>query len=436
MIAKLKALTQNQNIMRYVKNSSWMLAEYGLKIISAIFVSIYVARYLGPEQFGLLSYALAIVAIASTVSRLGMESILVRDIAKYPEQQQAYLGTAFTLMLIAAITGVVMLSGIIYWLETDPKTQLYIWIIAVGILFQTFLAIDYNFQAQVKAKYSSIAKSVALGIGAIIKIYLVWTQAELWLFATAYAVDTAIIAATLLITHWLNKQPNFIGVFRREIVKPMLVSAWPMILAAVAAMLYMRIDQIMIKNMLGAEELGLYAAATKIYEGWIIVPYVISISLLPAIVKLKSSSQQSYEANLSRLFAIVIWSGVFVALIATLFGESIIYYTFGREFIEASQVLAIVMWSGAFTAIGSVTARYLTVEGMEKKIAIRTFVGLFLNVLLNLLLIPIYGIEGAAVATLLTIVIANYFINYVDKDLKQLRIICNNAIVLRLKTKP
>jgi len=409
-----------------------MFAEYFLKIISAIFVTIYIARYLGPESFGILSYALAIVSIFMALTRLGMESILVRELAKFPEQAKANMGTAFMLMLIAAIAGLAVLSILIYFFESDPHTKIYIWIIATGLIFQTFFVVDYGFQAQVKAKYSSIAKSIALGLSSLIKVSFVWMHADLFLFAVAYALEYTIIALMLIVTHIIKRQPSFLFEFQNKLAKSLLKSAWPMVLSAVSAMLYMRVDQIMINNMLDAHQLGLYAAATKIYEGWIIVPYILSISLLPAIVKLKSSSPKNYEINLTKLFSLVFWSGIVVAVITTLGGEWVIRFTFGEAFAGAASVLAIVMWTAAFTSLGSVTARYLTVEGMEKKIAFRTIVALVTNIIMNLILIPIYGIEGAAVATLVTIFIANYLINYTDKELKQLVNVCNNAILLKI----
>ena len=412
-------------------NSSWMFAEYCLKIISAIFVTIYIARYLGPEDFGVLSYALAVVTIFMAVTRLGMESILVRELARHTEQAKDNMGTAFMLMLVAAFIGLLVLSILIYLFESDPHTKIYIWIISTGLVFQSFLVVDYGFQAQVKAKYSSVAKSVAIGISSLIKVSFVWMQADLLLFAIAYALEYAIVGLLLVITHFVKKQPRFLFLFQKDLAKFFLKSAWPMVLSAVSAMLYMRIDQIMIKNMLDVHQLGLYAAATKIYEGWTIVPYVLSISLLPAIVKLKASSPISYETNLTKLFSLLFWLGIIVATITTLGGEWIIGVSFGAEFIEAKSVLAIVMWTAAFTALGTVSARYFTVEGMEKKIAIRTVFALIINVIINIILIPIYGIEGAAVATLITIFITNYLFNYVDKELKQLVNICNNAILLR-----
>jgi O-antigen/teichoic acid export membrane protein len=426
----IKRLRANREALRYIQNSSWMLAEYGLKVISAIFVSIYVARFLGPAQFGILSYALAIAAIFIVISRLGMESILVRDLARFPDDRQAYMSTAFGLMSAAALLAFLVLAGLVFWLETDPSTQLYIWIISASILFQTFLVVDYSFQAQVKAKYASIAKSIALIFSAINKLVLVWLNADLVYFALFYALDHLVTGLVLLAVHGYTRQPAFFKGFQARLVKPLLSSAWPMVLSAVAATIYMRVDQIMIKNMLGAHELGLYAAAAKIYEGWIIFPFVISISLLPAIVRLKQGAVEQYEKNMARLFSLLFWSSAAVALIATLAGDAIITLTFGSQFAGSGSVLAIVMWSSTFAALGSGAARYLTVEGMEKKIAIRTLLGALLNALLNLLLIPRFGIHGAAVATLITFFFCYYLINYFDAELQKLVSIENDAIAL------
>ena len=418
--------------MKYFQNTSWMFAEQILQIISAIFVGIYVARYLGPEQFGLLSYALAVVGIFMVASRLGMDSILLRELVSHPSQRGKYIGTAFGLMVLTAFLSIFIIFILINLFESEPVIKLYVWIISTGLLFQTFLVIDYNFQAQVRSKYSSIAKSIALSLSAVTKIALVLIQVDLFWFAIAFTLDKAIIAVTLYIMHIFKKQPQFIFRFDSRLIRPLLKSAWPMVLAAVATMLYMRVDQIMIKNMLGAEQLGLYASATKIYEGWLIIPNIISISMLPAIIKLKLISETKYENNLSKLFALVFWGSIGAATTVTLFGEYILDLTFGDSFSQALNTLIIVMWVTAFSSLGFVSARYFTAENMEKKIAIRTFIALSVNILLNLIMIPIYGIEGAAISTLVCIIIANYLLDFLDSDLIRLRSIKNRAIFLNL----
>lgn len=420
---KLKAAIQNPNTMRYAKNSAWMLAEYALKIISAIFVTIYVARYLGPEQFGTLSYALAIVAIFMAVSRLGMESILVRDIAKNPDQSQAYMSTAFGLMLLAAIAGLAIVSSLIYFIETDFNTQIYIWIIATGILFQTLLVIDYNFQAQVKAKYSSMAKSIALGLASFIKIYLVLIEADLFYFAIAYAIDHLIIGMILIFIHLHKKQYSFLKGFNRSLIKPLLKSAWPMVLSAAAFMLYAKTDQIMIRHFLDMHQLGLYAAAAKIFEGWVMIPFVLIISLMPLIVKLKKQNQNIYTKGIILLFRVFMITSVLVAILFYFIAESLINLLYGVEFKSSANVLVILMWAAVFTTVGTLTARYLVVEGKETKLLLMTVTGLIINFILNWFLIPVYEIEGAAFASLMSLFISYILYDWFDKNLTQLRTI-------------
>ncbi len=420
----------SQSFIKYFKNSSWMLSEYLLRVISAVFVTVYVARYIGPESFGVLSYALAIVSVFMALSRLGMDSILVRELSKNRDNTPVILGTAFWLMFVFAIVSYVVLWFITQLVEDDPEIRLYIWIIASGIISQVFFVVDYSFQSQVQAKYSSIAKSVALGISSLFKVYLVYLEVDLLILTIAFALDFALIALFLLITHGLKQQPNFFIRFDKSYVKPLLKSSWPMVLSALAIVLYMRVDQIMIKSMLGVYDLGLYSAATRIYEGWIMIFSIISASLLPVLVKLKASTPEQYEKKLSQMFSFMFWSAAVGAIFSTLFGYEIIFLAFGAEFVEPKTVFVfvIIMWSASFAAIGSLTARYLTVEGMEKKIAFRTFIALVINIILNMLLIPQYGIEGAAISTLIAIVSGNYIVNYLDKELKALVVISNKGI--------
>ncbi|MBB5187726.1 O-antigen/teichoic acid export membrane protein [Zhongshania antarctica] len=414
-------------------NTLWMLAEYSLKIVSGIFVSIYVARYLGPSDFGQLSYALAIVSIFMAISRLGMESILVRDMSSFPEMRKEYQGTAFALMLCASMVSIATLAGFVIGFENDEGQKWLVGVIAIGMIFQPLMVVDYGFQANVAAKFSSIAKTLSLAISSAVKVYLVLSDAGLKGLAIAYAFDQFLVASLLLAMHLIKRQSGFFFKMKVKLIAPLLKSAFPLTLSAVASILYTRVDQLMIKHMLDSGALGVYSSAVKIYEGWVIIPYVISISLLPEIVGLKLRSEQEYRNKMTKLFSVMFWVGVLVALFSTMYGDLIIRLTFGSQYTGASSSLAIIMWAAAFTGIGSVSARYLTVEGLEKNIAIRTVVALLVNISLNLLLIPKYGIDGAAAATLITVIVANYFMNYVGSEVRGLSKICNDAIIFKFK---
>jgi len=257
----------------------------------------------------------------------------------------------------------------------------------------------------------------------------------LFFLALTFALEFVLVAVFLLLAYFFKKEEGFFLKFDASYIVPLLRSAWPMTLSALAIVAYMRIDQIMIKHMLDAQSLGLYSSVTRIYEGWIIMFTVVSVSLLPVISKLKSNSVEIYRIKLTHLFSLLIWISIAGALFSTIFRYEIISIIFGPDFLTASRVFSIVMWSAPFAAIGSLTVRYLTIENMERKIAIRTFIALAVNIGLNIILIPLYGIEGAAISTLIALFVGNYLINYFDKELHFLKCVCNNGFMIFLKSR-
>jgi len=408
------------------------MSEQGIRAFSVIVVSIYVARFLGPKGFGVISYAMALTTLFLAIARLGMESILVREVADKKLRVNNLMGTAFWLMFAASGLAVLVLNTLVNISETDSLLIACIFFISLGIFFQPFFVIDYGFQGQIKAKYSSIAKTIAVSISSLIKIGLVFCESDLIFIAIAYACDNFFVALFLLIVHKKVQKHKFVNEFKWSFVKNLLKSAWPMVLSTLSIVLYMRVDQLMIKHLLGIEELGVYASATRIYEGCAMIFVVFTNSLLPLIVDVKNSSKEEFTNKMILIFRLVFWVAVGLAFLITLYSKEIITITFGLDYIGSQEPLEILMWALAFTGMGSVTARYLTAERQEKKIAIRTFVALAINLCLNFLLIPIYGITGAAISTLISITIANYFIDYTDKQLKTLIYIKNNAIFLGL----
>jgi len=433
MLTRFNDLVRNKSLLAYLKNSAWMIAEYFLKIIATIFVTIYVARYLGPEQFGVLSYILAITAIVKALTRLGMDGVLVRDLIKYPDQTRAYMGTAFGLMIIASLIGIVSIGLFSYLLESDEQVKLYIFIIATSLIFQAFSVIDFNFQSKLMSKYSAIAKSISFGISSIVKVYLVLTNAEFILIVVSYVFDGLLMAVMLITAHIYKKQQDFKFHFDYRLISPLLKSAWPLIVSAASAILYMRIDQVMIGNMLDTSQLGLYSAASKVFEGWIMLSYIVSVSLLPAIAKLKTKSADTYEQSLIFLFRVLVGLGIVFAITTIFCSEFLIVSIFGLQFIEAEGSLIILMLASPFIALRTLSVRYMIVEGYENKIAARTVFTLFVNIILNWILIPIYGIEGAGISTLISLFIGSYVVNYFDSELYQLRRICNNSFFIKNK---
>lgn len=385
-----------------------MFAEQVLRIVAALFVGIYVARYLGPEQFGIYSYAAAFVALFGAVAGLGLNGIVVRDLVNHPDNRDVYLGTAFWLKLAGALLTLGLLAIAVQYTGNDAKTNLYIFIIASGLIFQSFDVVDFYFQSKVLSKYVSICRLVQLALSSALKLYFIFIQAELLWFVLVSLIDQISLALALAFAYWRQKIGSFFGRFDRSTAKLMLRNSWPLILSGVAISLYMRIDQIMIKEMLGEKEVGLYSAAIRLSEAWYFVPVIIASSLFPAILNAKKIDRELFNKRLQNLYRTMVYFAIGVALPVTFMSESIVIALYGVHYQDAGVILSIHIWAGLFVGLGVVNAQWFLAENLQNIATRNTLIGAATNVVLNYILIPIYGLIGAAIATFISYGISAY----------------------------
>jgi O-antigen/teichoic acid export membrane protein len=176
--------------------------------------------------------------------------------------------------------------------------------------------------------------------------------------------------------------------------------AWPLIFAGMVVSVYMKIDQVMLKEMLNTKAVGVYAAAVKLCEAWYFVPTAVIASLFPAVIEARKKSEPLYEERVQKLYDLMVWGSVAVALPTTLFADWIILILFGADFQEAAVVLRIYIWAGVFVSLGVASSKWLVAENLQRYSFYITALGAVLNISCNYWLIPIYGIKGAALATI------------------------------------
>lgn len=405
-------LAAHQGFRRYFFNTSWMFAEQVLRIIAALFVGIYMARYLGPAQFGIYSYAIAFVALFGAIAKLGLDGIVVRDLVNAPEKRGVYLGTAFWLKLIGAVLSFVLLAIAVQFTNNDATTNFYIYIIASGLIFQSFEVVDFYFQSKVLSRYVSISKLIQLALSSLLKLYFIFTHADLFWFVMVSLIDQISLAMSLMVAYWQLKIGSFLRFFDLDTAKMMLRNSWPLILSGIAISLYMRIDQIMIKEMLGERAVGLYSAAVRLSEAWYFVPVIITSSLFPAIVSAKNIGLEVYHRRLQRLYTFLMWMAIAVAVPMTFISNGLVTLLYGEAFKEAGQVLMIHIWTGVFVSLGVASGSWFTSENLQRYAFYRTFYGVITNIVLNLFLIRVYGLIGAAISTIIAQSIATLFFDY------------------------
>lgn len=422
-------LFRSEGFNKYASNTGWLFAEQIIRIFSGLLVGVWVARYLGPELFGTYSYAIAFVALFGAIANLGLQGIVVRELINKPEQQKAVMGTAFYMQIVGAFVSILVISAILPFTSNDQTTNVYILIIASGLIFQSFQVIDYYFQSKVLSKYVSICRLIQLTASSVLKIGFVLSNADLIYFVIVIVIDNITLAIALFYAYWKQDNISFYKSFNIFQFKYLLKESWPLIITGLVIMIYMKIDQIMIKEMMDAKSVGIYSAAAKLSESWYFVPMLLSQSLFPAIINAKKQSELLYKQRLQHLLNLMMALSVIVAIILTFFSETIITTLFGPEYLGAGSVLSIQVWAGIFVSSGVVSSKWFIIEGFQKFSMYRTTAGAIINIALNFALIPRFGIIGSAVATLISQFTASVLLNLFFSNTKEIFFLQLKAII-------
>jgi len=401
-------LKQHSGIRKYFANTSWLLGERILRMGVSLFVGIYVARFLGPEKFGLLSYALGFVMLFGTIASFGLNEILVRELLQEKTQIKELLSTAFFIRVFGFLMMGCIIIFALQFTNDDKYTHLMITIITLSIFFQSFNVIDCYFQSQVQSKYVVIVQFIQLLITSLIKIFLIINKATLIWFAIVFLIDQALLAILLLSIYRWKKEWFSVFSVRWELAKQLFTNAWPLIFSGMMVSIYMKIDLIMIKEMLDAKAVGIYAAAVKLCEVLYFLPVVVMSSLFPAVVEARKKDLIVYRKQVYRIYEIMIGATAIVAIITTFLADWIVNILYGSIYQEAATILQIYIWAFVFVSLGVVSSKYLVAENLEIYAMYRSILGAIINITLNWYLIPIYGIKGAAIATLITQIFVAY----------------------------
>lgn len=403
MIAKLKSLKNNQGFTKYFINTSWLMGEKVLRLIVALFIGVWVARYLGPDRFGLLSFANSFVGLFAAVATLGLDGIVIRQLVKDESNGKVLLGTSFILKLIGAGLVLFLVTVVLFFTTYDKLTNSLILIIASVTVFRSFNVIDFYFQSKVLSRYVVYAHTISLSISSVIKIVLILYNAPLLLFAWVYLFDSVVIAGGLIYFYLKTNLSFKKWRFNKDLAYSLLKDSWPLILSGIVISVYMKIDQIMIKEMLGNDAVGQYAAAVRLSEAWYFIPMVISASLFPAIINAKKASEKLYYARLQKLYDLMVWMAIAIALPMSFLSDWVVELLYGVQYNESGSVLMVHIWAGVFSFFGTARGKWLIIENLQKIGFYYLFFGGLVNISLNILLIKSIGIQGAAIATILSL---------------------------------
>ena len=405
-------LFSNETRTKITVNILWRVGDKFIRLGVGLFVSVWIARYLGTEQFGIWNYALAYITLFLALAGLGLDDIVAKDIVNDPIRTSEILGSAFVLKILGG-GAVCLLAGlsILFIAPDEPVKHLLVLILAIGTVFQAFNAIEFYFVAIVQSKYPIIAKNIPfLLVSGLMIVLLLTNRLTVVHLAVLTALET-LIAGCMLVFFY---QKSHVSVRKWSISVPYclesLKQSWPLILSGIVVEIFLRIDQIMIGNMLGDSEVGIYSAAVRISEIWYFLPQAVAIAVYPNLIETRKKGKKFFYERYLTLFRLMNIITISFGLLITLCSEFVITLLFGEAFAGAAPVLAIHIWGGFFSFLAIVGDKSYIIEGLQRLFFVRMIFGAILNIVLNLILIPQYGVIGAATGLLLTQFFVSYFV--------------------------
>ena len=410
---------------RILQNAKWIILCKVLQALTQLLIGMLTARYLGPEHYGLISYAASLTAFALPVMQLGFRGTLVQEYVAHPEEQGTVLGTGLVLNLISAlacILGICCFARIAN--PGHPETLAVCFLYSLSLIFQALEMVQYWFQAGLQAKYSSLAALAAYGLASLYKLFLLATRRNIRWFALSHALESCLLGiALLLLYRRLGCQKLR---FSRATAARMLAASKHYILSAMMVTLFQNTDRIMLTQLAGETENGLYTAAVTCAGAAEFLYYAIMDSFRPVILEQHRQSQAEFSRMLSRLYSLILYLSLAQSLFFWRFAGPIVATLYGSSYQAAVPVLQILVWNIAFSHMGTLRNIWILAEGKQHLLWVINLGGAAMNIGLNSLMIPLWGARGAALASVLTQLFSNFLMGFWLKPLRP-----NNRLLLK-----
>ena len=415
---------------RVVKNAGWII---GCKVVQSLInfvIGMITARYLGPSNYGIISYVSSVVAFAMPIMQLGLKHTLVKEFVDSPDREGEILGTALMLNIISSIF--CMIGSIAFVMIAnagETETILVCILYSFTLLFNATELTQYWFQSKLMSKYPSIATLTSYLVVSLYKIYLLITQKDVVWFALSNVIDYLLISLILLVIYQkIGGQRLTINWY---LGKQLLSRSKYYIIPSLMVIIFQHTDRIMIKFMVGEAETGLYSAALTCIGISSFVFAAIIDTARPVILAEKERNQELYEKRVTQLYNIITCLSLAQSIGMTVLAKPIVYILYGSDYSGTAAILAVSVWYITFGHYGSVRNIWILAEGKQKYLTSINIIGACANVLLNFCLIPYLGAVGTAWASVVTQFFTNVILSFVYKPIRK----CNYLMLKGLNPK-
>ncbi len=388
-------------LQKTIGNTGWLMFDKVVRMLIGLTIGAWIARYLGPAQFGELAYVISFIAFFQVIPDLQADGVIIRDIAQGRGETPVILGTALYLRLFFGVVAWLCASGLMFIMHPHDSQLLLLTVIVGGtMVFQSAEVVDHWFQSQSQSRRTVLAKLVVYLFSNSVKVFLLLDKAPLIAFAWVMCLECATFALSLSVAyHRFPTDRQWTATFSQA--KTLLHQCWPFIASSLMITTYMRIDQIMLKEMLGEKALGIFAAAQPLSHAWNVIPATLVTSLAPFVARKMSLDEKSYTETLViifRLFAIVSLLG---AALTALVSPYLIEFLYGPQYQLTADVLKIHVFVNIFIFQGTAQTLWVINNNVRGVNVFGTFMAAAIGVISNLFFIKAFGVMGAVYAILL-----------------------------------
>lgn len=403
-------MLKTSGLKRYAKNTSWMFIERIIRVLVVFAVGIPVTRYLGDEQFGMLNYAAGWVGLFLSMSTLGLEEIVVRDLVRDPKRRDELLGTSFLLRTFGAALMVIVVTLLSWVRGNESLTITMVFIFSFAELFRGSSVIDQYYQSRVEARKTVRVQMAQVIVSALIKLTMVILKVDLVWFAGMVGFELIFLTIGYVKVYHSDGLSVFRWKASFKSAKYLMSQAWPLIIFGLALFIQARVDQVMLGDILsrvygrefGNKEVGQYSVALKMIEALGFVSVVLQKSLSPAITGAKNKSEELYRDRLLNQYRLMFLMFLVTAIPLFFLAEPIIVLLYGEQFRPAGALLSLFAVRLFFTNMGVGKTSFITNESLFRYSLITAIVGATMNIAINFYLIEAYKSKGAIVATIVS----------------------------------
>lgn len=404
---------------KFIGNTSWMMVNKIYSMFISLLVGALSARYLGPANYGLLNYGTSIISFFTTISSLGLASTLVVELVQREKERGQILGTALIFRFIASISSFIAIYFIVLLLEPNNIQLMIVTMLqAIAVILNTHEVLLYWFQMRLEMQKVTFASMIALTVTAAWRVGLLIKQASVELFALSNSITALITCICVVIFFVCSKNTPKLSYSRKTGIR-LISSSYHFIISGLAVNLYTQLDRIMLGKTVNAESVGYYSAAMTIANLWVFVPQAIIDSARPVLTEIKKTDEQKFLEKFKILLCGINLLGLIVGVIILVFGKIAVWILYGKSYEPAVPALMILIWATNFSMIGTARSIWVVTENKNRYVKYYVFIGAVVNVILNSLLIPVWEINGASIATLISQIVVGIIAPYFFKNTRE-----------------